>query len=300
MNIAPWILALRLRTLPLATATIALGVLIAYPVCGVDFTVALMTWGTAVALQMLSNIANDYGDHVHGADHVLREGPKRAVQSGLISSTTMYRAIWILAALCLVMGTTLVLLAFDEWLGRGVFFVLGIISIWAAINYTAGSKPYGYRGLGDVAVMIFFGWVAVAGSYYLQCKSLSLSIGLPAIAAGCLSIAVLNVNNIRDIVSDRQAGKRSVPVQIGRQAAVKYHLILLTIAVVSAILFSIASYKSPVQFVFLIALPLLVKNYRAVASIEDSIGLDPFLKQMALSATLFLLLWGVAYVLSQQ
>ena len=163
---------------------------------------------TTVFLQILSNLANDYGDSVHGADSIERKGPKRAVQSGAISAQQMKLAVIIFVVLCLASGITLLVVSFGfNWRGILFFFALGLLSILAAIAYTVGRKPYGYAGLGDFSVLIFFGLVGVMGSYYLFTKELSWFQILPALSCGLFSIAVLNINNIRDIESDQKAGK---------------------------------------------------------------------------------------------
>lgn len=161
------------------------------------------------------------------------------------------------------------------------------------MTYTSGSNPYGYVGLGDLSVFIFFGLLAVIGTYYLHTGYFSTSTILPAMSIGLLTVAVLNVNNIRDIDSDRIAGKRSIPVRLGRDLAVKYHWFLLLGAVGSALLFTLLNYNSPLQFLFLITLPLLIKNGRAVSSIKDAMSLDPYLKQLAMSTLLFVLTFGI-------
>ncbi len=291
-------MAMRLRTLPLATAAIALGILLAYPICGINVPIMLLTWLTAVGLQILSNISNDYGDSIHGADSGARRGPQRAVQAGLITAEEMKAAMWLLAGLVLGAGIILVFMAFGETSTRVFFLAIGILSIGAAINYTVGAKPYGYMGLADLAVLVFFGLVAVMGSYYLQCQKIHFALVLPAVTAGCLSIAVLNINNIRDIASDAQAGKKSIPVRIGRSAAVRYHGLLLTLAIATAAIFVLMDYRHPWQGLFLIPTPLLIKNFTAVKNIQDAQTLDPYLKQLALSASLLMILLGLGHVFS--
>jgi 1,4-dihydroxy-2-naphthoate octaprenyltransferase len=165
------------------------------------------------------------------------------------------------------------------------------------VTYTVGRKPYGYLGLGDLSVFIFFGLIGVMGSYYLFTKDLSWLEILPATSMGLLSVAVLNVNNIRDIESDKLAGKFSIPVRLGRRRAVLYHLFLLTCAVLCALLYSFVYYRGPWQFLFMLAIPLFVINGRAISS-KPSEALDPYLKQMAISALLFALLFGAGLLLS--
>lgn len=253
---------------------------------------------TTIFLQILSNLANDYGDSIHGADNVDRKGPMRAVQSGAVTSAQMRVAVIIFVLLSLISGISLLLISFGfEWRAILFFLGLGVLSILAAIAYTVGKKPYGYVGLGDLSVLIFFGFVGVLGSYYLFTKRISYLEVLPAFSCGVFSIAVLNINNIRDIDSDRKAGKFSIPVRIGRAKAVKYHWILLTTGLASAILYTTLRYHSAWQLLFLITLPLFVVNAKAVAT-KPSHQMDPYLKQMALSTLLFVIFFGLGIVLS--
>jgi 1,4-dihydroxy-2-naphthoate octaprenyltransferase len=254
---------------------------------------------TTIFLQILSNLANDYGDSVHGADSHARKGPSRAVQSGAISAQQMKAAVALFVILCLASGISLLLVSFGlNWNSILFFLALGLISIGAAIAYTVGRRPYGYIGLGDISVLIFFGLVGVLGSYYLFAKELSWVHVLPALSCGFFSMGVLNINNIRDIESDKQAGKYSIPVRIGREMAVRYHWALLVAGQCAAILFSVLLYTSPWQFLFLLAAPLFIRNGKAVAT-KPSHELDPYLKQMAISTLLFVLLFGVGLILAR-
>ena len=252
---------------------------------------------TTIFLQVLSNLANDYGDSIHGADHAGRTGPLRAVQSGIISSGQMKKAIALFVILCLVSGVSLLLVSFGpDWSSVLFFFVLGLLSIAAAIAYTAGKKPYGYAGLGDLSVLIFFGCVGVMGSLYLFTKAVKMDDLLPALSCGFFSIAVLNINNIRDIESDRTAGKFSIPVRIGRDNAILYHWFLLGSGWVAGVVYTLINYQTPFQFLFLIAAPLFIFNGLAVSR-KPSSELDPYLKQMALSTLLFVILFGIGNLL---
>lgn len=253
---------------------------------------------TTIFLQILSNLANDYGDSIHGADSVDRKGPQRAVQSGAVTKEQMRAAVIIFVFLSLISGVSLLLISFGfAWQAILFFFGLGVLSILAAIAYTVGKKPYGYAGLGDLSVLIFFGFVGVMGSYYLFTKHISYFEALPALSCGLFSIAVLNINNIRDIDSDRRAGKFSIPVRIGRAKAVTYHWILLAGGLSSALSYTLLQYRSPWQLLFLLTLPLFVMNAKAVAT-KPSYEMDPYLKQMALSTLLFVLLFGAGILLS--
>ena len=178
------------------------------------------------------------------------------------------------------------------------FIALGFIAVWAAINYTAGDKPYGYRGLGDLSVFLFFGLLSVIGSYYLQSSTWNWSIILPAISCGAFSMAVLNINNIRDIESDQIAGKNSLALKMGRSAAVTYHAALLIIGLISASLFTFIDYSHLVQLMFLLVIPLLIINYGAVKSKIKPMELDPYLKQMALTTLLFVITFSIGLIWS--
>lgn len=291
-----WLKAFRLRTLPLAVSCIAMGGFLATAADAFRWDIFLMCVVTTIFLQVLSNLANDYGDSIHGADSADRKGPSRAVQSGAVSRSQMRNAVVIFVVLSLVSGISLLFMAFGfDWQAFAFFFVLGLLSIAAAIAYTVGKKPYGYAGLGDLSVLLFFGLVGVLGSYYLFTKQLVGSEVLPALTCGFFSIAVLNVNNIRDIDSDRKAGKYSIPVRIGRDKAVRYHWFLLMSGWLCAVAFTIVNYESPLQWLFAITVPLFFKNALAVAN-KPSEALDPYLKQMAISTLLFVLLFGLGLV----
>ncbi|MEX2232347.1 MAG: 1,4-dihydroxy-2-naphthoate polyprenyltransferase [Cyclobacteriaceae bacterium] len=288
-----WLRAFRLRTLPLALSSIAMGGFLAARAQAFRWDIFLLCILTTVFLQILSNLANDYGDSIHGADNVNRKGPSRAVQSGAIKPPQMRAAIIFFALLSLVSGIVLLLVSFGfQWDAILFFFALGLLSIGAAVTYTIGRKPYGYLGLGDLSVLIFFGLVGVLGSYYLFTETISWNEVLPAMSMGLLSIAVLNINNIRDIESDKVAGKFSIPVRLGRSNAIVYHWILLSMAIVFACAYTILKFDSPWQFIFLLAIPLLVRNAVAVTR-KPAEMLDPYLKQMAMAALLFVLLFGI-------
>lgn len=293
-----WISAFRLRTLPLALSSILMGSLIAASHHVFKPEVFGLAALTTILLQILSNLANDYGDSVNGADSVFREGPSRAVQSGAISLTAMRMAMVVFAGLSFVSGVALLYFSVGLNLNVFLFFLgLGIASIAAAIAYTSGKKPYGYIGLGDVSVFVFFGLVGVLGTYYLHSGFLRSDLILPAMSCGFFSTAVLNVNNVRDIHSDEKAGKRSIPVRLGREKAVVYHGILLLSGWLAALAFVLLNFESVFQFLFVITLPLFIKNAKAVASLKNAKELDPFLKQMAIATLLFVVTFGAGQLL---
>ncbi|TGE15826.1 1,4-dihydroxy-2-naphthoate polyprenyltransferase [Hymenobacter elongatus] len=294
-----WISAFRPRTLPLALASILTGGFLAAANGQFRASVVGLAALTTILLQILSNLANDYGDSQNGADSVHREGPQRAVQSGAITPAQMKRGMLLFGVLSFGAGIALL------WVALGLsglwifltFLVLGLSAIWAAVNYTAGSKPYGYAGLGDVSVFTFFGLVGVCGTYYLQTRQLPLTVLLPAAALGCFATAVLNVNNIRDIRSDELAGKITIPVRLGPMHARRYHWLLLLLGLGCAVVYVALTYHSPWQWLFLLSAPLLLLNARRVWQRQDSMQLDPLLKQMALTTLVFTVLFGVGQVL---
>jgi len=295
-NLKAWIHAVRPRTLPLALASISMGGFLA----AADQAFRPVIFGlcilTTLLLQILSNLANDYGDAVHGIDHEGREGPRRAVQAGSISSNSMKRAMVLFTFLALVSGLALLYLAFGISLWLFGFLLLGLLAIGAAITYTAGGSPYGHLGLGDLSVILFFGPVAVLGTYFVQAQALNWITFWPALSCGLFATAVLNVNNIRDIPSDQHAGKRSIPVRLGRDKAVLYHWALLTTGLLCSVIYVVLNFQSLKQWVFLIILPLLVVNGLAVKNKDQAQDLDPYLKQMAMTTLLYVLSFGLGLV----
>lgn len=253
---------------------------------------------TTIGFQVLSNFANDYGDGVKGTDDN-RKGETRMVASGVISPKQMKRAMIVTAIITLIVALLLIYVAFGkENFGYSLlFFVLGIASIIAAIKYTVGKSAYGYSGLGDVFVFIFFGIIAVVGTYFLYTKQLNFQIFLPAISIGLLSTAVLNLNNMRDRINDAKVGKNTLVVKIGSQKAKKYHYFLIIGALISSIVYTTLNYRSPLQFIFLIAFIPLVKNMITVGKNIIHSELDSELKKVALSTFLFAILFGIGNIL---
>ncbi len=290
-----WLKAFRLRTLPLALSCILLGSALAKSEGYFSYTIFILAITTTVFLQILSNLSNDYGDSIHGADNAERVGPARAVQSGAISAQHMKKAMIVFVTLSLFSGIALVYEGTKDidWSYGILFIALGIGAIAAAIKYTAGKNPYGYRGFGDLFVFLFFGIVGVMGTYYLYCHELQSALLLPAAAIGFLSAAVLNLNNMRDRIPDEKAGKRTLVVHLGKERAKFYHLFLLSAANICALAFVLMKYENPKQLLFLIVLPVHFLNMKKVFSYNDPASLDPELKKIALSTLLFAILLGV-------
>jgi 1,4-dihydroxy-2-naphthoate octaprenyltransferase len=292
-----WIEAFRLRTLPLALASIGMGSFIAAADERFSWLVFGLTSLTTIFLQVLSNLANDYGDSQNGADSVERKGPQRAVQSGVITPKSMLKGVIILAILSLISGLSLLYFALESMQLFWLFLGFGILSIVAAVTYTAGNRPYGYAGLGDLSVFIFFGWLGVMGTYFLHTQALDLMVLLPATTCSCFAVAVLNINNIRDIDSDEKAGKITIPVRIGREKAVRYHFALLIVGVLCAVVFIGLRFENFWAYSFVLVLPLLFKNAKAVYEKTNPTELDPYLKQMALTTLLFVIVFGMGLLL---
>ena len=247
-----------------------------------------------IFLQILSNLANDYGDSVHGADNQDRQGPSRTVQSGIITKPQMLRAMVILGLLSLASGVLLLYIS----LGLNVesfvfFFVLGILCILAAVTYTVGRRPYGYAGLGDLSVLLFFGFTGVMGSYYLFVNEVDWIVVLPAMSCGLFSVGVLNLNNTRDIESDKKAGKFSIPVRIGRERAKVYQWVLLVGGMLTVSVYAALEFMAIQQWLFALSFPLFIINGIKLSKASDPKEMDPLLKQLALSTLVFVILFGI-------
>lgn len=294
---AIWFSTARPKTLPLALASIIIGSALAYWAGKFDLITTLLAFITTILLQVLSNFANDYGDHVKGSDTAERIGPLRAIQHGAITGEQLKIAVIVLSVLSFISGAALSFYAYEGIEDLLVFLGLGVISIVAAITYTVGKKAYGYLGLGDLFVLIFFGFVAVIGVFYLQAHSLPLMIFIPAFGCGLLSVAVLNINNLRDINQDRKAGKNTLIVRIGSKNGRIYHAILLVLAVVSYLIFAIYNFEHWYNYLFLLAVPLLVKHGLFVYRHQDPIELRPILGQMAGLALITNLLFSLGIFL---
>ena len=283
MDLKVWISAARLRTLPLALSSILFGTAAAIYhgfFTWQIFTLALLT---TICLQVLSNYANDYGDAISGKDNEERIGPSRAVYSGEISKKAMLNAVVLFSFLSLLSGLALLFLAFREnWVYLLIFLLIGIAAIAAAITYTMGEKPYGYNGLGDVFVFLFFGLVGVIGSFFLFSKSLEITVIFPALSAGLLSVAVLNFNNMRDIENDARTGKRTFAVRIGLQGAKQYQYLLVVSAFLSLIAFALFEKFRLQQYLFLLLMPLFAQMIKSMIKINKPAEFDPFLKKTAL------------------
>lgn len=294
----PWLHAFRLRTLPLALSGILVGSALAAYKHHFRWEVLLLALITAVLLQVLSNLANDLGDHEHGTDNVERVGPQRAVQSGAISPAAMKRAMIVCGLFALVAGVALIVSAFGMTVRTLVFLGIGLLAIAAAVKYTYGKAPYGYAGLGDASVLLFFGIVGVCGTFYLHTSTLPWPILLPAIAFGLLAAGVLNTNNMRDRVNDAASGKRTVVVRLGAERAKNYHTALLVTAFLALVVFVAGSTHGPWAWLFMLGfIPIFVHAVRVQANTDPG-RLDPELKRLALGTLLTAVTFSVGLWLS--
>lgn len=297
-----WIKAARLRTLPLSISGIFVGSACAYQPYHNQWNYWLifgLCFLTTLFFQVLSNYANDYGDAVKGTDNENRVGPKRAIQSGEITQIQMKKAIIITSVLSMLSSLGVIYVSFgnENFFQAIIYFVLAILCVGAAIKYTVGSSAYGYRGLGDVFVFIFFGLVSTLGSYYLYGHSLDFVILLPAIAIGLLSMGVLNMNNMRDIENDAAMGKNTIVVKLGFNKARMYHFYLIVLAVIALNSFALEKGFKWYQFVFIVGFIPLLKNLKVVNTVTNPRSLDPELKRLSLSTFLISLLLSIALIL---
>lgn len=273
-----WLDAARPKTLPLALVSILTGSVLAYSTHQFSWMIAILAFLTATLLQILSNLANDYGDAVKGTDNDKRLGPMRAIQSGAVTQADMKQAIVINIVLTMLAGLALVFYALDSLQSILAFIGLGVLAIVAAIAYTVGNKPYGYVGLGDVSVFIFFGLLGVAGTFFLHTGIVAPLLVLPAIGCGLLAVAVLNINNMRDIENDEECGKRTVAVRLGQKNAKHYHTLLLAGAVVAFIVYLLLQ-PVPVwlSLPFLLSVLVIYKHGKAVWQAEQPAQIAPMM-----------------------
>ncbi len=304
-----WIAAARLRTLPLSISGIIMGSFIAKWKLAQngqpwDWTIFALAFLVTLLYQILSNYANDYGDGVKGTDKLrVNEAEQRAVASGKITAKQMKNAVILFSVLSLIATVALLYKAFfpdfikEFW----IFIGLGIACILAAIGYTVGKKPYGYMGLGDVMVFIFFGLVSVGGSYFLFTKTFDWDILLPASAVGLMSAAVLNLNNMRDIESDELSGKKSLALRLGYQNAMFYQMALMQLPLILILIwlglqgfFQQGKYY---PFLVMILLFPMMGMRRKILAIKEPKALDPFLKQVGIMTLMMAILvaFGLNY-----
>lgn len=298
-NFDTWMSAARLRTLPLSISGILVGSAIAVAQDKFNAVIFSLALATTLGLQVLSNFANDYGDFIKGTDNEERVGPQRALQSGLMTQKEMYGGMIATAVITFLLAIALIYVAFG---GRSLFYallflVLGIAAIAAAVKYTVGESAYGYRGLGDLFVFIFFGLVGVYGSYFLYVLEWDWRVLLPAATVGFLSAGVLNLNNMRDHAADARAGKNTLVVKMGAKNAKQYHYFLLLGAFSSIILYSAFSFESIDDLLYLFAFFPLLMHLKRVMENKNPILLDPELKKLSIGTFLLAVLFGLGQII---
>ncbi len=299
MKLKFWIKAMRLRTLPLALSGTLVGSILAVEMGAFSWTIAVLAALTALSLQILSNLANDLGDYLNGKDTPDRIGPERAMQNGWISVREMKvgLALWVLlsmtfGALLLVFSSSA--LAINRTL---LFVVLGLAAVVAALKYTLGKNPYGYRALGDVFVFVFFGLVSVLGTSYLHSHQLDAWQLLPAIAFGFLSTAVLNVNNLRDYRSDKANNKNTIVVKFGIKKARIYHAFLILTSFYLLFMYMVVRFHSWLQFVFVLLFPVFFIHVKKILQFKQHEELIPELKFLSISTFVLAIIFSLSLIL---
>ncbi|MFH1009123.1 MAG: 1,4-dihydroxy-2-naphthoate octaprenyltransferase [Candidatus Latescibacterota bacterium] len=296
-KLSSWLKAARLRALPLASACILTGSALALGAGSFRGSIFLLALGTALLLQILSNLANDLGDFDKGVDNADRVGPARALQSGLLTRKEIIAGIWVISLFSLLVGALLIYRTSGP--GKSattvLFAVLGFSAIAAALKYTLGKKPYGYSGFGDLFVFFFFGPVGVAGTCYLHTGAFDATTLLPSAAVGWLSVGVLNINNLRDHDSDLRSGKRTLPVRMGPKGALHYQMGLVMGALVVSVAYLAVHDR---LFTLPSALPLvaflpLTKITVDLSRKSNPSEIDPFLRKHAMLTLLYAVLFAI-------
>ena len=293
-----WLSAFRLRTLPLSVSGIIIGGCIAYYNGHFNAIIFILALLVTLSFQILSNLANDYGDGVKGTDNENRIGPVRAIQSGKITPEEMFDAIKINFLVVIFLLFILIYISFGSrnFLYSMLFFILGALSVFAALKYTIGDSAYGYKALGDVMVFIFFGILSVIGSYFLFARGLEHVLILPAIIVGLLSTADLNLNNMRDLETDAQSNKITVAVKLGLKRAKRYHAFLIISALILGLAFGVLYYRSFANILFFIAFIPIIKHLIFVFKTKEPSALDSQLKVLALSTFVLSVLLGLGFI----
>lgn len=294
-----WISAFRLRTLPLSISGAIVGSSYAYFLNFFDVLIFILIILTTLSFQILSNLANDYGDGIKGTDNSDRIGPMRALQSGIISINKMRFAIALNALISTVLTSILILMTFglDQLVYILIFLALGGLSIYAAITYTVGKSAYGYKALGDLMVFLFFGLLSVLGTFFLFAQHLDALLLLPASSVGFLSSAVLNLNNMRDLDSDRKSNKSTLAGYLGPKYAKVYHFILIILAILSMLAFQFIMSFSTIIFITWVAFIPMIAHLKSVYHITKPKYYDAHLKIVALSTFLLSVLFALALII---
>jgi 1,4-dihydroxy-2-naphthoate polyprenyltransferase len=289
-----WIKAFRLRTLPLSVSGVIMGSFLALKKNVFDIRIFILAIATTLFLQILSNLANDYGDGKNGKDNAGRLGPARMVQSGKITLPEMKRMIYIFCVLSLLSGISLIFISQIQIMSVSFFILLflGLLSIWAALSYTIGKNPYGYSGWGDLSVFIFFGLFSVLGTCFLYSHVFSLDLIFPAISVGAFSVGVLNLNNMRDYTNDLFTGKKTLVVKMGALKAKRYHIFLFGLAIVNAIVYLLVNDSAWLGYLFLIIIIPVFLHGNRIMKITEPLLFDKELKKLALIALFFSIVFG--------
>jgi 1,4-dihydroxy-2-naphthoate polyprenyltransferase len=296
-KIKVWISAARLRTLPLSLSGIIVGTALGSMYNQFRWDIFVFALLTTVGFQVTSNFANDYGDGVKGTDNETRVGPKRALQSGQLSRKELKVGIIISIIICILFTVALLYLSFgtENLILTLIFGALGILSIWAAIKYTVGSSAYGYKGLGDLFVFLFFGLLGVMGSMFLYTKALNAMAIFPAVTIGLLSTGVLNLNNLRDYESDKTSNKNTLIVKMGIKNGKIYHVFLIVISFISILAFTFIHYHNWKNTIHLVAFVPIFIHLNKMWKLKNTVLLDPELKKLALSTFLLSILFYFSF-----
>lgn len=298
MTIKACIKSLRLRTLPLSLAGVILGVMLAADNTDVSPWAATLIFLTTVSLQILSNLSNELGDTLSGTDTDERQGPKSALGSGELTVPDIKKLIGMFICLCIVFGLAMIQVSFGSIFKAESLCleVLGAAAIVGAMRYTLGKNPYGYRGLGDLYVFIFFGLVSVLGGYYVAARELPpLTMLLPASAIGCFSVGVLNINNIRDMKTDA-VNRVTVAIKLGMKGARIYQTILIVLGWTLLLTFCTAYNFALGHFMFVITIPLYIKHLQGVWTRSER-ALDPMLPMLVISTFILSILTGAGFLI---
>ncbi len=297
-KISPWIKAARLRTIPLSVSGILIGSFATYPKDLFNIFIFLLAICTTISYQVLSNFANDFGDGIRGTDKN-RIGPERILQSGLISRMQMKLGIKIAAFISFIFTITLIIVSFkNEFLNILAFLFLGILAIFSSIKYTMGKNAYGYFGFGDFFVFIFFGIVSVLGSNYLFNSELSLDLLLPSLTIGCLSVGVLNLNNMRDLENDKKSKKNTIAVKLGPDKARIYHYFLICISMINVLIFHFKTETSSYfhHFFVITIIIILIYHIFQVYTVSELKGFDKLLKPLVLTTFFYSIITSLNYI----
>ena len=297
MKLKSVVSSLRLRTLPLSVAGVAMGLFLALSEYKIHWETALFIIITTISLQILSNLSNELGDALSGTDTADRQGPQYGIGSGGLSIKGIKKLIYLFVLISIISGLVMIYSSFGTFLSIEsiLLILLGGAAIIGAMRYTLGRNPYGYRGLGDIYVFIFFGIVSVLGSYFIAAHQIpTVFLIFPAISIGCFSVAVLNVNNIRDMKTDA-VSRVTVALRLGLKGARIYQTILIVIGWVAMIVFCLLRFFDPYHYLFIITIPLFIKHLIGVWTKTDK-DIDPMLPLLVISTFMFAILVGLGFI----